>query len=182
MSTEKTCKITVNGIPIVSTGLWKLNSFNYKEKLMLKLNLGSGFNPINGYINIDNRPECNPDVHCNALYLPYGDNTVDEVRAFDFLEHIPLGSTIQMINTIWDVLKPDGVFEHLTPSTCGDGAFQDPTHVSFWNQNSWLYYCKDSYRNLYNIRAKFVIDELRTIATNEEMNIWHTYGKMRAIK
>jgi hypothetical protein len=26
------------------------------------------------------------------------------------------------------------------PSTDGRGAFQDPTHVSYWNENSFLYY------------------------------------------
>ncbi len=28
----------------------------------------------------------------------------------------------------------------LVPSTDGRGAFQDPTHVSFWNINSFMYY------------------------------------------
>jgi hypothetical protein len=38
------------------------------------------------------------------------------------------------------VLKPGGWLITRTPSTDGRGAFQDPTHVSFWNPNSFLYY------------------------------------------
>ncbi len=34
-------------------------------------------------------------------------------------------------------LTPGGWFLTLTPSTDGRGAFQDPTHVSFWNSNSF---------------------------------------------
>jgi hypothetical protein len=38
------------------------------------------------------------------------------------------------------VLKPGGTFDIDVPSTNGMGAFQDPTHKSFWNVNSFLYY------------------------------------------
>lgn len=35
---------------------------------------------------------------------------------------------------------PRGSIDILVPSTDGRGAFQDPTHISFWNANSFLYY------------------------------------------
>jgi len=147
----------------------------------MKLNLGSGFRPIDGYVNIDNRPELHPDLVLDVTEgFPYEDNSVDEVRAHDFLEHIPIGKTIGVINEIWRVLKPGGVFEHLTPSSDGRGAFQDPTHVSWWNINSWFYYTDDEYRNLYGIKAKFNIGELRDI--NSGSRIIHTFGRMYAVK
>jgi hypothetical protein len=33
------------------------------------------------------------------------------------------------------------------PSTDGRGAFQDPTHVSYWNENSFWYYTQASMAN-----------------------------------
>jgi hypothetical protein len=40
------------------------------------------------------------------------------------------------------------------PSTDGRGAFQDPTHVSFWNENSFLYYTNSYLANF--IRNKTI--------------------------
>lgn len=122
----------------------------------IKIDLGSGFRHPAGYICIDNRPETNPDMCLDVTGgLPFKDNSVDEVRAVDFLEHIPIGKVVPLIEEIHRVLKPKGIFISVTPSTDGRGAFQDPTHVSFWNINSWLYYMDDAYRNLYGIKAKF---------------------------
>ena len=149
---------------------------------MIKLNLGCGLRRIEGYTNIDNRAEVNPDIVCDIFdRLKYDDSSVDEVRAFDFLEHIPIGKTVAVIEEIYRVLKPGGRFEHMTPSSDGRGAFMDPTHVSFWNINSWFYYMVDSYRDLYGIKAKFS-GELRDIISDDRHHIIHTYGVLNAIK
>ena len=149
---------------------------------MLKLNLGCGYRKLEGYVNLDDRSIVEPDLLCDiSNVLPYRDNEIDEVRAFDFLEHIPIGKTVKVIEDIYRVLKPGGLFEHFTPSTDGRGAFQDPTHISFWNINSWFYYMDDNYRNLCGINAKFE-GELKDILTDRHNNIVHTYGKLRAVK
>jgi len=149
---------------------------------MTKLNLGSGFRPMDGYINIDLQERCNPDMVCDVTQgLPFCDEDVAEVRAFDFLEHIPLGKSVAVIEEIWRVLVPGGLFEHMTPSTDGRGAFQDPTHLSFWNINSWLYFVDDAHRNLYGIKAKFE-GEMHDVVTNEGLRIVHTVGRLRAVK
>lgn len=149
---------------------------------MIKLNLGSGYRPLPGFENIDKRKEVNPDmVHDIATGLPYDDNSVEEVRAYDILEHIPIGKTVALIEEIYRVLKPGGKFEHFTPSTDGRGAFQDPDHKSFWNINSWLYFMDDQHRELYGIKAKFEgtnKDEM----TSSKMRIIHTHGILYAVK
>lgn len=149
---------------------------------MIKLNLGCGYRKQEGFVNIDNRPSVDPDVVCDVIEgLPYADSTIDYIIAVDFLEHISIGKTVRVIEEIYRVLKCDGTFEHVTPSTDGRGAFQDPTHVSFWNSNSWLYYMEDSYRDLYNIKAKFV-GENKNIITSDELHIVHTHGILKAVK
>ncbi|MBU1173479.1 MAG: class I SAM-dependent methyltransferase, partial [Proteobacteria bacterium] len=130
---------------------------------------------------IDNRPEVKPDLVCDVIEgLPYEDNSVDTVRAHDFLEHIPIGKTIKVITEIWRVLKPGGIFDSLTPSTDGRGAFQDPTHVSFWNQNSWLYYSDLAHRNLYGIVADFEIAKIEDISLDDPTVIYtHVIARAR---
>lgn len=148
----------------------------------MKLNLGSGYRKLDGFVNIDNRREVNPDLVCDVTHgLPFPDSSIEEVRAFDFLEHVPIGKTVPLIEEIWRVLELDGRFLSMTPSTDGRGAFQDPTHVSFWNCNSWLYFVDDAHRELYGIRAKFR-GEIFDRITNPEMRIIHTFGEIYAVK
>jgi predicted SAM-dependent methyltransferase len=146
-----------------------------------KINLGCGYRKMPGYINIDNRPETNPDLCCDILDgLPFEDESVDEVRAHDILEHIPIGKTVGVIEDIYRVLKKGGKFESFTPSTDGRGAFQDPTHVSFWNRNTWMYYMFDHARELYGIRAKFA-GSVQDIYTDEANQVIHTFANLTKV-
>lgn len=153
-----------------------------RREEIIRLNLGCGLRKADGYINIDNREETGPDLCIDvAAGLPYEDGTVDEVRAFDFLEHVPRDKVIFVMEEIWRVLKPGGRLEHFTPSTDGRGAFQDPTHRSYWNINSWLYYMNDQNRALYGIKAKFE-GMNQDLITDKANNVRHTHGMLRAVK
>jgi len=144
----------------------------------MRLNLGCGFKHIMGFKNIDIDPVCQPDICADITEgLPFEDNTVEVVRAFDFLEHIPIGKTIFVVDEIWRVLKQGGKFEHFTPSTDGRGEFQDPTHLSFWNINSWLYFTEGVWEGLYNIKSRFKVIELGNHITDDNLKIIHTFGK-----
>jgi predicted SAM-dependent methyltransferase len=151
----------------------------------IRLNLGCGQRKIAGYVNIDMRRDEKlnvlPDVVLDVTEgLPYENDSVIEVRAYDFLEHIKPSCVIPLIEEVYRVLVPGGKFDTLTPSTDGRGAFQDPTHVSFWNANSWDYYIEDELRGLYGIKAKFknvLIHDLRGVK-----NIIHTHAVLYACK
>jgi len=147
---------------------------------MEQINLGCGNRHIEDFVNIDFDSACQPDLLCDVTEgLPIDDNSVDVVRAFDFLEHIPLGKTIFVIDEIWRVLKPGGIFEHFTPSTDGRGAFMDPTHLSFWNINSWLYFTVGIWAGMYGIKSRFTVIELGNHITDDSLQIIHTFGKFR---
>lgn len=162
---------------------WQRQTRLYSFDTTKRINLGCGYAHIEGYVNIDNREEVKPDMVADILEgLPFDDNSLDEVRAYDFLEHIPIGQTIQVITEIWRVLKPGGVFESSTPSTDGRGAFQDPNHLSFWNRNSWLYYSNQQARDLYGIEANFTITEIEDIVTDKNLNVIHTHVIGKAVK
>jgi glycosyltransferase involved in cell wall biosynthesis len=148
----------------------------------LKLNLGCGYRKLDGYVNIDNRIQVEPDQCLDILDgLPFDDNSVSVVRAYDFLEHIPIGKTVFVMEEIWRVLKPGGLFESMTPDAeHGQGAFQDPTHVSFWVENSWKYFSGLQERYLYGIKADF---EIESIERQESAGrVYHLLVNARARK
>jgi GT2 family glycosyltransferase len=89
---------------------------------------------------------------------PWPDNSVEHVRAWDLLTHLP--DKIFTMNELWRILQPRGTAEIILRTTDGAGAFQDPMAVSFWNRRSFLYYeAGDPYRERfarqYGIQAKF---------------------------
>jgi SAM-dependent methyltransferase len=94
--------------------------------------------------------------------------SIHSIRAKDFLEHIPHCKdsnckhspyynrcVTSLIKEIHRVLKPGGWFISMTPSTDGRGAFQDPTHVSFWNNNSFWYYTEADQAQYIGLEALF---------------------------
>jgi len=106
--------------------------------------------------------------------IPLPDNTFDMVVAQDFLEHIEPKNNIKIMEEIYRVLKPGGELHTIVPSTDGNntGAFQDPTHISFWNQTKFNYFLDGQYgknfRSLYNIQCWF---EPRVLET-----FWNEYN------
>jgi glycosyltransferase involved in cell wall biosynthesis len=135
----------------------------------MKLNLGCCDSTLTGFVNVDIVPAPDVEVADLSLPWPWPDNSVDHVRAWDIIEHLP--DKILTMNELWRVLKPGGTAEIAVPTTDGTGAFQDPTHVSFWNRRSFLYYeagnpYRERFANHYGIKARF-----RTIRERVELSL-----------
>jgi hypothetical protein len=64
-------------------------------------------------------------------------------------------------------LAPMGWFLTLTPSTDGRGAFQDPTHISFWNSNSFWYYTKAETAKYIGTPVRFQLNRIKNFFPNE---------------
>jgi len=103
----------------------------------MKLNLGCSDRLFPGYVNVDLQQPADVVADLNERW-PWADSTVDEIRAWDVIEH--LRSPINTMNEAFRVLKPGGKFDIIVPTTDGRGAWQDPGHVSFWNRNSFFYF------------------------------------------
>ncbi|HEY9691121.1 MAG TPA: methyltransferase domain-containing protein [Oculatellaceae cyanobacterium] len=112
------------------------------ESDMLRVDIGCGTNKPANFTGVDIYPGVGVDIVADiSKEFPFPDSSVDELRAHDIIEHLP--ERIHTMNEIWRVCKPGAKVDIRVPSTDGRGAFQDPTHISFWNINSFLYYCNE---------------------------------------
>lgn len=150
----------------------------------VKINLGCGYRKKEDRINIDNRHSVSPDLVADlSKGMPFRDDSLDVVEAFDFIEHIDREDVSNLMDEVWRCLKPKGRFYHMTPSTDGRGAFQDPTHKSFWNINTWaFYFTHPEYRKLYDTKANFKILYLYDEWTDKANRVLHTHCGYEVIK
>lgn len=101
---------------------------------------------------------------------PFEDSSVGVIRSFDVFEH--LKDSIHTMKEAQRVLAPGGYLICQMPSTDGRGAFQDPTHVSFWNENSFLYYTKEFWAKYIDTPVRFQSARLYTTSKNEQGVCW----------
>ena len=110
----------------------------------IKINIGSGYKKIDGFLNLDNDPIVNPDHRVdleNANFDFLADNSVDEVIASHILEHIGTGY-IKLMKEIYRVCC-DGAVIHITfPHHRSDWYADDPTHVRPLTANSFKLFSK----------------------------------------
>lgn len=95
----------------------------------MKINLGSGYKRIDGFLNIDDDPLVEPDFLCNIEKekLPLEDNSVDEIRAHHILEHIGSGF-IGLMQELYRVAKHGAILDIVVPHHFHDNFYSDPTH------------------------------------------------------
>ncbi|CAG9245152.1 hypothetical protein C7402_11993 [Paraburkholderia unamae] len=118
-----------------------------------KLHVGSGRHYLPGYLNIDILPRAEPDTLldlCKPLELPARlacttvgpvelmPASVELIYANNVLEHV--GDLPQLMTNCLNLLKESGHMLIEVPYEKAPGAWQDPTHVRAFNENSWIYY------------------------------------------
>lgn len=152
---------------------------------LLALDLGAAHNRPAGYLGVDQHPGEHVDIVAtlpDRLNLP--DSSVGLIRAHDFLEHV--ADKVAVINELHRLLAPGGLLLTHTPSTDGRGAFQDPTHVAFYNQNSFWYYTEQAYAAYVpEIAARFQTSRLLThypSAWHEAHDISYVTANLIALK
>jgi SAM-dependent methyltransferase len=96
----------------------------------IKLNIGCGGRPLSGYINVDMdsiealrlrypHQQFASDIkvfNYDIFNLPYADNSVDEIMADAFIEHLSFADEKKLFLEIKRVIKPDGVFKFSVPN------------------------------------------------------------------
>jgi len=146
------------------------------------LNLGSGKDFRQDCLNADIQAIKNPDWVLDITKVPWGETIstrfgeikveqgmFDSITANDVLEHIP--DLVKAMTNCKDLLVEGGEFHIHVPYDLSLGAWQDPTHVRAFNENSWLYYT--DWHWYLGWKDKFVVKELQLVKSKlaEEMNI-----------
>ena len=108
----------------------------------MRLNLGSGGRPMEGWTNVDRADIPGVDVvhDLDVLPWPWDDGTVQQAVAQDVFEHVgdPIGfmtESHRILGTGGDLLIKSPHFRH-------QDAYTDPTHRRFCTPHTWDYWIK----------------------------------------
>jgi hypothetical protein len=97
----------------------------------LRLNLGSGQNPVAGYLNVDKFGA--PDLHCDleSFPWPWADDSVEEVLLTHVLEHLGGDPAvfIGVMQQLHRICRNGALVRIRVPHPRHDHFLTDPTHV-----------------------------------------------------
>lgn len=140
------------------------------------LDLGCGGTPRNPFkanllYGIDIRGSDNPNIARSDLAqegIPHGDASMNYITAFDFIEHVPRVvylpeirySFIELMNEIYRVLAPGGLFLAQTPVYPFSACFTDPTHINPITSETFSQYFDDQrqWGRMYGFKGAFRIE------------------------
>lgn len=114
-----------------------------------RLNLGCGRDVLPGWVNLDMAETLGVDVVFNVeaissgFRLPFGDDSFYEVVGSHFIEHIR--GVLPLMAELHRVSAPGAVCRFLCPYGSSDDAFEDPTHVRVFFENSFGYFSQPFY-------------------------------------
>lgn len=107
---------------------------------MIKINLGCGSQPIEGWVNVDLVKQEGVDIEWNldAFPWPFEDGEAEAIRAFDVFEHVddPCG----FVSECWRVMAPDALLNVHTAYWRSENSFTDPTHKRFPTERTFDYW------------------------------------------
>lgn len=148
--------------PAINSANLFYNQLNNNTSNTVAIDIGSGRKPRNIFnarkiIGLDfNANEEEGVLYCDLSsgVLPFEDNTISFITAFDFIEHLSrvqtkdssLNPFIILMNEIYRTLHPGGIFLSHTPAFPFSSVFQDPTHTNFISEMTFPgYFAKDLY-------------------------------------
>src|SRR5688572_28319543 len=106
----------------------------------LKLNLGSGQRPRDGYVNVDKFGS--PDViwDLEQFPWPWEDDSVSEVLMQHVLEHLgaSAGVYFAIVKELYRVCRHGAVVHIIVPHPRHDDFLGDPTHVRPITPEGWM--------------------------------------------
>lgn len=137
---------------------------NLEERGTMKLNLGCGRHQKQGYVNLDLVEMPGVDVvhDLGKFPYPFKDDTFVLVEAFHVLEHLP--ETVKVMKEIHRISKPGAIIKIEVPHYHSHGAFQDPTHKSFFTLSTFDYFSDNTFFHYY-APFKFKILKKKLIPT-----------------
>lgn len=127
----------------------------------MKINLGCGPLPREGYLGLDLQPFRGVDIVCDIAYLPLKLNTCEAVFASNVFEHIE--ALVPVMEEVFRVCRDGAVVEIIVPYQYSNLATSDPTHVRQFNEDSFLYFCPTAWGPVsksYGFKTNFRLVEI----------------------
>jgi len=123
-------------------------------------------------------------IKWSAPRIDAADESVGMIVASELLQRIP--DRAALFNECYRVLPHGGLILTHTPSTDGRGAFQDPSHVAFYNENSFQYLTQANLRrSIPALNARLQVSHQRTFHPtpwHEELQIPYVDANLVAVK
>jgi len=130
----------------------------------LRLNLGCGRSPLEGWVNVDITALPGVDVvadldACRTQPLPFADDSVSAMRMSHVLEH--MRDTLALLQDLHRVAEPGCQLTILCPYGSSDDAYEDPTHCQRFYMNSFSYFGQPAYwRADYGYRGDWEVEDI----------------------
>lgn len=145
----------------------------------IKLDLGCGSSKRIGFVSLDLLPEA--DIQWDIRWgIPFGDNSVIEIRSDHFLEHLELPMVVKVLHECRRVLVPGGVLDftvpHINPYLDAyrqnDFKFmerkifdvpkgQEHLYSTCWDRISWLLCRSGEHKSLFD--KKSIISKVKLV-------------------
>jgi predicted SAM-dependent methyltransferase len=166
-----------NGVEIEKSEIIQPQKLELARKNKLKLNLGSGHVPLEGFINIDQRKLPGVDIVSGIERLPFQSGEVDEIFSSHVIEHFPQEQLRRdLLPYFFSLLKPGGQLRSVVPDAqamidayqSGEYSFSQLKEVTFGGQD---YYGDFHYNMLTpeifsNLLQEAGFHEIQVIANN----------------
>jgi predicted SAM-dependent methyltransferase len=106
----------------------------------VKVNLGCGMHHMDGWVNVDHNPDCNPDriADLSKYPFPFPTNSMDEIYCSHLVEHIP--DITKFMLELYRIAKNGCIIHIKYPLFTSRSAYADPTHVHQLSHMSLQYY------------------------------------------
>ena len=156
--------------------------------MTLKVALGTGGKPLEGWINLELTPSHPLETQCDITKgLLFEDGSISFIHSENMLEHITYLDNVNLFDEIYRVLGSGGVARlgtHGLPAMVGllkeDKTETEKEYVKWVNKSFWHHFCHDGGDNpvftinhaFYGHGHKFLFDErtLRDIALGAGFN------------
>ena len=120
----------------------------------MKIDIGCGMNKKEGHIGVDIMQFFDKDgkelvdmvMDVSSAPWPWADDSVDEVNASHFIEHLKPEGRIHFVNELQRVLKKGGKCFLAVPHWCSTRAYGDLTHQWPPVVEFWFYYLSKDWR------------------------------------
>lgn len=113
----------------------------------LKLDLGCGPNPKEGFIGVDAHAFPGVSVILDLRKKwPWKNESVSEINCSHVIEHFDSEERCHIVNEMFRVLKPEGQVTLVTPHWASCRAYGDPTHKWAPVSEMWFYYLDKVWR------------------------------------